>query len=595
MNTATQDPGQVVYIDDSTFETVARFVTHITQSDDHDWNHLRNLIDQSRHYAGTRPLRTLLEHGVFDLQALATGVADTPLEERLLQEHVTADAVAVITVKRAQRLKVVPTCIEGDTITLFHATGQTLLRQSTDEIDRVLAEQELRPKWRTAKHATVRAVLDSLGKIGDTNRQDSEDDTSLEEAVGNWHRLASPSPDPDASEAEVLLTEQITKQVVELMSTATSQEASDIHIANVLENDGQPRVECEIRLDGDLQVVQNLPPKIGRGVINRFKVTAGMEDRAEQFQDKSLDLRSDSGSRYTLRLNVLPLAGRGEQLTMRIQYQDQETIRSLTDIYPPAESDVAAQIEDLFRSHAEGMILLSGQTGDGKSTTLAALVTAVADPTIRVLTIEDPIEYRIPGARQVQAHPKHRTFEMALRAFMRADPNVILVGEIRDKITAQAAVDAAETGHIVLSTVHAGNAAKAATRLINLGLEPWQVTGTVIGVLGQRLLPTLCGRCSSDGQPRGCEHCKEGWDGRAAVADLLPYTAEVAEMVHRKEQPEVVLQQCSSNMAEHVSRLVRLGRTTVNVANKIGKVRLQERFPEWGQPGCEASTYQGTR
>jgi len=330
-----------------------------------------------------------------------------------------------------------------------------------------------------------------------------------------------------------------------IITQAIQDRASDIHI-----EPAENHVVIRYRIDGVLHEMQRAPKATQNGMISRIKIVSDI-DIAERRkpQDGRLSV-VHQGRKVDLRVATLPTVW-GEKVVMRILDNATATM----------------ELEDLgLREHNSkvfagsftkpyGMILVTGPTGSGKSTTLYATLNQIARPEINVITVEDPVEYRIPGINQVQVNPKAgMTFAAALRSILRADPDVVLLGEIRDGETAQIAIEAALTGHLVLSTLHTNDAPSAITRLIEMGIEPFLVGSAVDCVVAQRLARRLCTQCRVETQvdakalpdrlremvtepvltlwaPVGCTHCSQtGYRGRLALHEVMVVTEEIERL-----------------------------------------------------------------
>jgi type IV pilus assembly protein PilB len=325
------------------------------------------------------------------------------------------------------------------------------------------------------------------------------------------------------------------------------EKASDIHIEPM---DNQIRVRY--RIDGCLVEAMTPPKQLLPALLSRLKILANLDIAIRmEPQDGKFQIRFE-GRTIDFRLSTLPVVG-GEKAVMRIL--DTGGIQARLDTL-----DFEPKCLQDFRDAAlapYGMVLITGPTGSGKSTTLYAAMKEVASPDINVVTVEDPVEYRMDGINQVPVAPKRGlTFAGALRSILRQDPDVILVGEIRDKETAEIAVKAAMTGHLVLSTLHTNDAAQAVTRLVDMGIDPFMVSSSVICVAAQRLVRKLCPHCRQKIEiPRkellsvgfveteledlqlygpnreGCPRCKNGYRGRAALLETLPLDMTLKRMI----------------------------------------------------------------
>lgn len=292
----------------------------------------------------------------------------------------------------------------------------------------------------------------------------------------------TPTVEEEVSEEDVAEDSPVAKTVNLLIEYAIKQGASDIHI--------EPRedyVSIRYRVDGQLRETNKLPKKVLAALVSRIKILSNLKiDERRSPQDGRFKINMGSGQ-YALRVSTLPIVD-GEKIVMRILNESTKasTLQELG--YWGANLE---RLEDaLTKPH--GMILFTGPTGSGKSTSLFSILSRMNQPTVNISTVEDPVEYKIPGVNQVQVNPAaNMTFANGLRALLRQDPNIIMVGEIRDGETARLAVQAALTGHLVFSTLHTNNAATALPRLLDMGIEPFLIASTVRAVVAQRLVRRL--------------------------------------------------------------------------------------------------------
>ncbi len=336
---------------------------------------------------------------------------------------------------------------------------------------------------------------------------------------------------------------QIAQMVTKTIEMAVSYRASDIHIEPT---DNEVRVR--IRVDGVLTEVARYPANAGQGIINNLKVRAGLDVAERRIPQDGRITLTISGRVLDLRLVTLPNVWRSEGAVMRIL----DRSRSVVTLDQLGYSPRVRNTWERLANAPYGALLATGPTGSGKTTSLYATLARIATGKVKVCTVEDPVEYRFPGVMQMQVDVKAgRTFATALKSFLRADPDVILVGEIRDTTTAMTAIEAALTGHLLLASLHANTAATAPTRLIEMGIEPYLVASAVRGVLSQRLARRLCQHCrraaslppgafdglGTDELPdnifepneRGCSRCSgTGYHGRLAIAEVFEVTEPVA-------------------------------------------------------------------
>jgi general secretion pathway protein E len=338
----------------------------------------------------------------------------------------------------------------------------------------------------------------------------------------------------------------IIKLVNTIFSQALRMRASDIHI-----QPSEHKLQVRYRVDGVLYDVMTPSKKLQDAVIARIKVMGRMDIAERRLpQDGRASIKMGDAE-IDLRISTVP-SSFGERAVIRILEKTNKEFR-LSDIGFMADN------EEIFRTYLEysnGIILLTGPTGSGKTTTLYAAIGSINRPDINILTIEDPIEYQMPGASQVEVNEKKwLTFARALRSFVRQDPDVILVGEIRDLETAQIAIQSALTGHLVFSTLHTNDAPSTVTRLVDLGVEPFLVASSVICVVAQRLVRRICSECKAEYVPeereltgfdlsmddlpngklwhgRGCEACfKTGYTGRTAIHEVLPISEHIKQQI----------------------------------------------------------------
>lgn len=316
----------------------------------------------------------------------------------------------------------------------------------------------------------------------------------------------------------------IPEQVDALFTDALNSGASDIHI-----DPDERGIRIRYRVDGILRMIAEWPKSIHSELIARIKVLAGLRtDLHSTSQDGRCRLSIDrEGGKCDMRVSIIPTQF-GENVVIRILPMKREDT-SLLSLGFSYEQQL------LVREAAEqsnGMILVTGPTGSGKTSTQYGIISMI-DPTRRaVVTLEDPIEYVLSGVRQIPVNPKHGlSFSQGLRAILRQDPDVIMVGEIRDTETAQIATHTALTGHLLVSTLHTNTAADALPRLIDMGIDPYLVASTLTLVINQRLVRRLCLNCDGD----GCFDCgRSGYSGRTVIAEVLPIDEKLRSFIMRR-------------------------------------------------------------
>ena len=321
----------------------------------------------------------------------------------------------------------------------------------------------------------------------------------------------------------------VIRMINALLTQALREAASDIHI--------EPFEQISVvrfRIDGTLRDVVRPKKAIHAALISRIKIMAQLDIAEKRLpQDGRIALRI-GGKSVDVRVSTLP-TGHGERAVLRLL--DKEAGR--LDLINLGMSDALSPQFDRLINQPHGIVLVTGPTGSGKTTTLYAAMSRLNASTTNILTVEDPIEYELAGIGQTQVNARiEMTFARALRAILRQDPDVIMIGEIRDLETAQIAVQASLTGHLVLATLHTNDAAAAVTRLLDMGIEPFLLSSSLLGVLAQRLVRKLCVHCKrqdADGwHPVGCEKCAHtGYHGRVGVYELLNTTDQIRAQIHQ--------------------------------------------------------------
>jgi type IV pilus assembly protein PilB len=485
------------------------------------------------HQRAGRPLgQVLVEQGVLTEAQLVMALSkQIGLEFVDLTEYpVDGSALARVPAAVCRRHAVLPIGYDDGRIVLAMADPGNIF--ALDDV-RSMTGMDARP--------VVATRDDLLAAIDRFCRADADlDEITNELESGN-------TAEEDLSKVREILNEApIVKYVNLLITQAIQDRASDIHIEPTENN-----LRVRYRIDGVLHEVMRSPKQITSGVISRLKIMADIdiaERRVPQDGRLSVNL---NGKKIDLRVATLPTVW-GEKVVMRVL--DNSTAR--LDLGDLGFSD--SNFDRFAKSFGKpyGMILVTGPTGSGKSTTLYATLNIVSRPEINVITVEDPVEYRLPGINQVQVNAKAGlTFASALRSILRSDPDVVLIGEIRDHETAQIAIEAALTGHLVLTTLHTNDAPSAITRLTEMGIEPFLVGSATDCVLAQRLARRLCEKCKEQYEPSsgeleaagfpwtpgeplpllhrpvGCPTCsKTGYKGRLALHEVMTVTEDVERL-----------------------------------------------------------------
>jgi len=478
--------------------------------------------------------RTLVELGMLTenqlVQALAAQVGMQFVD--LDEAPVDRAAIAMVPGALCRRYTVLPIAIENGVLILATADPGNVM--AVDDV-RSVSGMQVTPVIATYDNV-VRAIDRFVRADGEMENLSSAFEDAQVEPEADLSKMGD-FVDDDAP---------IVRYVNLLVTQAITDRASDIHIEPT-EHD----LRVRYRIDGVLHETQRSPKNITGGVISRVKIMSDI-DIAEKRkpQDGRMSV-VHNGRKIDLRVATLPTVW-GEKIVMRILDNSTASL-DLRDL-----SFLDHNYETYKESYTKpyGMILVTGPTGSGKSTTLYATLNAVSKPDINVITVEDPVEYRLAGINQVQVNPKAGlTFAAALRSILRSDPDVVLLGEIRDHETAQIAIEAALTGHLVLSTLHTNDAPSAVTRLTEMGIEPFLVGSALDCVVAQRLARRLCPKCKEayvptpqemeaarfpwvQGEPlpelfrpAGCTACsKTGYKGRLALHEVMQVTEEIERL-----------------------------------------------------------------
>jgi type IV pilus assembly protein PilB len=474
---------------------------------------------------------TITETDLVAALAAQVGLEFVDLHDR----QVDPTAAGAVSDALARRYQALPIAWEGTNLVVAMADPSNVL--AVDDI-------------RSVTGADVRIVVATRSAIDAAINRVQRLDADVEEVA-----LAEPAVEEDlATIQEVTEDAPIVKLANLLIRQAIQDRASDIHIEPT-EHD----VRIRYRIDGVLHEVMRSPKRVQSGLVSRIKIMADLDIAERRMPQDGRMSAVIAGRQVDLRVATLPTV-HGEKIVLRVL--DKGT--ALLDL---GELGFLPSTLERYRSMFEkpyGTILVTGPTGSGKSTTLYATLNQLNDPSKNVITVEDPVEYRLPGINQVQVNPKAGlTFAAALRTILRADPDILLVGEIRDRETAAIAMEAALTGHLVLSTLHTNDASSTPARLVEMGLEPYLVSSAVDCVVAQRLIRRLCDRCKVayfptradlealgwdlDGesvpeelfQAVGCGTCsRTGYQGRFALHEVLLVSEELKAMVAEKAHPE---------------------------------------------------------
>jgi len=469
------------------------------------------------------------------LEALALQL-DLEVMESIDDKELRFDLVEKLPIQYLKKHLIFP--FQSEHGTLRMAVNDPLDLEVLDDLRILYSVDEIKPVLVPAREI-VSAINRTYGQANDTAEQIIQDMDQGEES----HHLFT-----ELEEGGDLLDETSEAPIIKLVNhvfgQAVKSQASDIHIEPY-----QQHLQVRFRLDGVLHNVLSPPRRLHAAIVSRIKVMARLDIAEKRLpQDGRMEVKI--GERLVdVRVSCLPTAF-GERVVLRLLEKSGKLL-SLEEV--GLTSAALAEMKKLLQlSH--GIILVTGPTGSGKTTTLYAALSYINSPDRNILTIEDPIEYQLDGIGQMQVNPKiNLTFASGLRSMVRQDPDVILVGEIRDRETADIAIHAALTGHLVFSTLHTNDAASAVTRLIDMDIEPFLVSSAVQAIIAQRLVRVLCPHCKEPYEPeeaqwtelglekdtlgpifraKGCEKCLEtGYRGRTGIYEFLRMTESIKGLV----------------------------------------------------------------
>ncbi|MBP1565118.1 MAG: Flp pilus assembly complex ATPase component TadA [Oscillospiraceae bacterium] len=384
----------------------------------------------------------------------------------------------------------------------------------------------------------------------------------------------------DEASKERVESAPIVKLATTIVENSFRAEATDIHIEPF-----KTYTKIRIRVNGDLMELMSISPAVHTALTTRIKLISGMNIAEKRVPQDGRFSQVVDGCELDVRVSALPMVC-GEKIVIRILSTGQISLRKITDL---GMNDYNYKMFESMIKCPHGVILVTGPTGSGKSTTLYAALGELAKPDVNVVTVEDPVEKNIDGVNQCQVNVKAgMTFSAALRSILRQDPDIVMIGEMRDSETADIAIRAAITGHLVLSTLHTNDAASTIVRLVDMGVAPYMVATSLIGVVAQRLVKVLCPRCrrprmSNDEDNQlmhipasvqiydavGCPECNNtGYKGRTAIHEIIHCSSGISTLIAEgagKEQLENAAKKNGTKLLrDNVSELVQLGKTTID-------------------------------
>jgi len=473
-----------------------------------------------------------------------------PCLKELDVNHINPDWVKDIPITYARQFEVIPVAV--DEIAATVAISDPFNLQVLDDL-RVVFQKEVKPVLCESK-----VVLDAINRVYERVRQTLMSEMSEEEEDEFEYDLDETIDLLESSESDA----PVIKFVNNLMFRAIKDKASDIHIEPY-----EREMVVRLRIDGDLYEIARPPKGLHAGVCSRIKLMGELDIAEKRLpQDGRIKIKI-AGKDVDVRLSVIPTA-HGERLVMRIL--DKSSVR--LDLEDLGFDEKSIRDINIIIRKTHGIFLVTGPTGSGKTTSLYAALSRINSIDRNIITVEDPIEYDLKGIGQIQANPKiGLTFASGLRAILRQDPDVIMVGEIRDKETAEIAIQASLTGHFVFATIHTNDAPGAVTRLVDMGVEPFLVSSSLLAVLAQRLIRKVCTKCVEFHVPtalelenlglegnifggakiakaNGCHECGgTGYKGRMVVHELMHINDEVRNLVMEKADASIIKRAAEKN------------------------------------------------
>lgn len=502
------------------------------------------------------------EDEVIEMLEFQFGIPHIDLNKHLIDSEVPR----LISEKMARRYTLIP--VKQDGKRLIVAMSDPLNIFAIDDI-KIATGLEVVPVI-----ATNQGILDAIDQYYETE--------SVEKALAEFKQnyQVENSNDIDEESTSEISNAPVVKLVNSIIRQAVKMKASDIHI-EPFEN----IIRVRFRIDGDLQEIMTPAKSTHSAIVTRIKIISKMDIAEKRVpQDGRVEM-SINGKKIDLRMSVLPTV-HGEKIVMRLL--DRSNFLFTKKQLGFTDEDLVV-FDKIIRS-PNGIVLVTGPTGSGKTTTLYAVLRELNQVSKNVITVEDPVEYQMDAINQVQVNVKAGlTFANGLRSILRQDPDIIMIGEIRDNETAQIAVRAAITGHLVLSTLHTNDTAASVTRLVNMGVEPYLVSSSVVGITAQRLVKRICENCKAaytadilekkalkaDESEEitiykgdGCNACNNtGYKGRIAIHEILPITKEIRLLIDEGAGIDSIREEATKQnvvlLGDNCIQLVKEGVTTI--------------------------------
>lgn len=522
---------------------------------------------------------TLIDMGLIDEDQILAELSKQLGVQILPLEKLTSSAEVIATIPReiATKLSLVPLNIENGRLNV--ATDNPLNYYGFKDLEDMIGK-EIYPFLAKKEHIQIaieqnyanKSMFNVVNEANQIYDQQEEDTRDQSETYQQMMDRVDSSP--------------VVKLTNTILTQAVSMGASDIHV-----EPKQNNIIVRFRIDGDLMEVMVLNSSIHQSLVTRMKIMSGL-DIAEKRVPQDGRFSMEMGAKVvSFRISTLPSVY-GEKVVIRILGDNKVDVVPVTELGMLEEN--FKKLDKLIHN-PNGVILVTGPTGSGKTTTIYSALNEVAKPNVNVVTIEDPVEKVMDNITQVHINTKAGiTFAKGLRAIMRQDPDIIMVGEIRDEETATIAAQAAITGHLVLSTIHTNDAASTFMRLIDMGVEPYVVASSVIGIIAQRLVKTICPDCKEEYTPsqedvlnwgkgempkilyrgKGCKRCNyTGYRGRCAVHEIIVVNHEIRNLIMERASAQKVKATAEefgfTDMEYNAKRLIFEGRTTIEEMRKV--------------------------